>query len=260
MNDILAQILDNKALEVARLKEDKSIRELESQISSGHKINLFKNNLVNKKPLALIAEVKFASPSKGIICQDKLPDTIAKQYEEGGADAISVLTDSKYFGGSIDYLRIVKQTVNLPILRKDFIIDEIQIVQTRAIGANAILLIVAVLGEAKTKNFIDLSKQYNLDALVEVHSEGELSIAIEAGAEIIGINNRDLTSFQVALDTTFNLLEKIPENIITISESGIKSVNDIRNLSEAGVDAVLIGEHLMLKSNRSKEIRELLSV
>jgi indole-3-glycerol phosphate synthase len=205
--------------------------------------------LTAKKGIKIIAEIKKASPSRGVIKPDLDPAFTAVQYEKGGADAISVLTEKKFFLGDDSFLKIVRDITSCPILRKDFIIHEYQIYQAKALGADALLLIVAVLGE-KIGYFYKKAQSLGLDCLVEVHDERELDAALDAGARIIGINNRNLKDFSVDLKTCERLIGRIPEGIIKISESGIKTTNDVRYLKSIGVDGILVGETLM----KSKDV------
>src|SRR5437660_56875 len=195
--------------------------------------------------LAVIAEIKKASPSAGVIAKSFKPIEIAKNYERSGANAISVLTDSKFFQGSLEHLRNVRNAVSLPLLRKDFIWDRAQIAESAANGADAILLIVAALTQDQLVRLLKSAKEFRLDALVEVHSIDELQRALEAGTEIVGINNRDLTTFDVDLTVTERLCRDIPDEIILVSESGIKTAQDTARMKACGVDAVLVGEALM---------------
>ncbi|MDN5276855.1 MAG: indole-3-glycerol phosphate synthase [Clostridiales bacterium] len=203
----------------------------------------------------IIAEIKRASPSRGIIKENIVPADVARMYQEGGADAISVLTEEKYFMGCDAFLQQVRQAVSCPVLRKDFIVDTYQIYQSKALGADAILLIVAVVGR-QLKEFYGLAKFLGLECLVEVHDERELEIALDCGAEVIGINNRDLKSLRVSLDTTERLVKLIPAHTVKVSESGIKSAEDIRRIKSMGVDAFLIGETLMTASDVIGTLRE----
>ncbi len=205
----------------------------------------------------LIAEVKKASPSKGVIREDFHPVEIAQIYEDGGAAALSVLTEERYFLGSPSYLRDIRAKVTLPILQKDFIIDEVQVYEARAWGADAILLITAILDDSQMKDYFDLAQTLSLDVLVEIHSEKELERVIE-WAPIIGINNRDLTTFETKLETTFRLLPEIPKDRTIVSESGIRTREEIERLSEAGVHAVLIGETLMASEKIADKMKALL--
>lgn len=201
--------------------------------------------------MSVICEVKKASPSKGVIEPNFMPVEQAKAYEKAGASAISCLTEEHFFMGNSKYLADISKNVSIPILRKDFVIDEYQIYEARAIGASAILLICAILDLDTLKRFIKLANELTLDCLVEVHNEQELEMAQLSGTEIIGINNRNLKTFDVSLDITKNLSEKLPSDKIIVSESGIKTNDDIKRLESYGADAVLIGETLM-KSNEVK--------
>jgi len=195
--------------------------------------------------LALIAEVKKASPSAGVIVESFDPVTIAKNYARAGAEAISVLTDEQFFQGHLDYLTQIRAAVSVPLLRKDFVLDEIQIVEAAAAGADAILLIVAALAQDELIALLEAAALYQLDALVEVHTLAELDRALETEARIIGINNRNLATFEVDLSVTEKLSEEVPAGVILVSESGIKSAEDLARVKACGVDAVLIGEALM---------------
>jgi indole-3-glycerol phosphate synthase len=208
----------------------------------------------------LIAEVKKASPSKGVIRADFNPVEIASTYASSGASAISVLTEEKYFQGSLDYLREIKKTLGnrIPLLRKDFIFDPYQIYQARAYGADALLLIVAILNPEMLNELLSLSHELGMKCLVEVHNEAELETAVKSEAAVIGINNRDLTTFEVDISTTLRLRQLIPGDRIVVSESGIRTGEDIKKLKEWGVDAVLIGEALMATEDIAAKIKELL--
>jgi indole-3-glycerol phosphate synthase len=221
----------------------------------------FKAALTSSKGIRLIAEVKKASPSKGIIRTDFNPVEIAKTYSLNGAAAISVLTESNYFLGHIEYLKKIKDTLGnhqIPLLRKDFIFDAYQIYESRAFGADAILLITTILTPGKLRMLMDLSKSLGMHCLVEVHNEKELEITLNKNAEIIGINNRDLHTFNIDLTTTERLRPLIPPEIVVVSESGIKTRVDIRKLEILGVNAVLIGEAFMTAPDIAVKMRELL--
>jgi len=209
--------------------------------------------------LSFICEVKKASPSKGVITEDFKWLEIAKDYEEGGASAISVLTEPEFFLGSDQYLREISAAVKIPALRKDFIIDQYQIYEAKIWGAKAILLICALLNQETLESFIAIAKELALDCLVEIHNEGEAQEALAAGAHIIGINNRDLTSFNVDTELTSRLKKQLPQGILTVAESGIKTTDDIRRVKNSGVDAVLIGESLMRAADRKAFLKELIS-
>lgn len=195
--------------------------------------------------VAIIAEVKKASPSAGTIVHAFAPVDIAQQYERGGANAISVLTDQTFFQGELGHLTDVRAAVSIPVMRKDFIVDEIQITQAAAAGADAVLLIVAVLEQRELVLLMEAAAKYQLEALVEVHTLGELDRALEANAEIIGINNRDLTTFKIDLAVTERLSKEVPNDVLLVSESGIRTLADIARVRACGVDAVLVGEALM---------------
>jgi len=208
--------------------------------------------------IRLIAEVKRASPSLGLLHPNLNPTELAKVYAKGGAAAISVLTEENYFKGSIDHLAAVRNVVELPLLRKDFIFDPYQIYESRAYGADALLLIVAILSQEQLEEFISLSHSLGLKCLVEVHNEGEVEKALLSGAEIIGINNRDLNTFTVVLDTTYRLRSLIPKEKIVVSESGIRNRKDIEKLRKWGVNAILVGEALVTANDVLTKMKELL--
>ncbi|MBF4468310.1 MAG: indole-3-glycerol phosphate synthase TrpC [Methanobrevibacter arboriphilus] len=213
--------------------------------------------------ISFICEVKRASPSKGIICNEFDYIKIAKEYENAGAAAISVLTEPKFFKGNDTYLSDIVANVNIPVLRKDFIIDEYMIYESKLLGASALLLITSILKPKKLKKYIDLSHSLNIFPLVETHNLNEVEIAINAGAKIIGINNRDLRDFTVDINNTLNLERNIPKNIrnsiVIVSESGIKTPEDIKILNDNNIDSVLIGESLMRSKNKELAIKELKS-
>lgn len=209
-------------------------------------------------PVKLIAEIKKASPSRGVIRQDFDPAAIAGAYELGGARALSVLTDEAFFQGHADYLAMAREAAGLPLLRKDFIISDYQIFESRALGADAVLLIAAILAPSQLEDYLGLAADLGLTALVEVHSASEAILAAAAGGRLIGINNRDLHSFKTDLETTFNLLPLIPPGVTVVSESGIRTPEQVLRLGEAGVDAVLVGEALMEQDDLAGAVRMLL--
>jgi indole-3-glycerol phosphate synthase len=195
--------------------------------------------------LGVIAEIKKASPSAGVIAESFDPIEIAKDYERGGANAISVLTDTKFFQGKLQDLADVRRAVSVPLLRKDFILDEIQVAESAANGADAILLIVAALEQKELLDLLDAAATYRLDALVEVHTREELNRALDAGAKIVGINNRNLATFDVDLAVTEELCREVPDEIVLVCESGIKTLQDVARVKACGADAILVGEALM---------------
>lgn len=208
--------------------------------------------------VTIIAELKRASPSKGMIRPDLDVAKVAASYEAAGARAISVLTEERHFHGSLHDLELVRESCGLPVLRKDFIIDSYQVREAAAAGADAILLIVAALERDSIAALMDEAEDAGLECLVEVHTRDELETALGVGAELIGINNRDLRTFKVSLDTTADLIDSIPDNVLVVSESGINERDDISRLLEKGVDAVLIGEALMRNEDPAAKVRELL--
>lgn len=206
---------------------------------------------------AFICEIKKASPSKGIIAEDFPYVDIAREYEEAGADSISVLTEPDYFMGSTKYLEEIHRKVDMPLLRKDFTVDEYMIYEAKVIGASAVLLICSLLSEAVLREWIGLCESLGLSALVEAHDEEEIRRAVRAGARIIGVNNRDLKTFQVDIKNCLRLREKIPENILFVAESGIRTREDIEALEQGGVNGVLIGETLMRSGDKKKTLAKL---
>jgi indole-3-glycerol phosphate synthase len=251
---ILDKIIETKKEEVARLKKETTVEQLWEIIAGLEPCRDFRRAL-RSGSCNIIAEVKCASPSRGRLIDNFNPVRIASTYEKNGAAAISVLTDEKYFAGHKNYLTQIRQKVNLPLLRKDFIIDAIQIYETRAIGADAILLIVRVLGK-KLSDFILLSKDLGLSPLVEVHTQEELEAALATGAKIIGINNRNLDTFVTDIETSRRLMAQMPADKVVVAESGIKERRDIESLTQAGINAFLIGEAFMTAPDIGKKLRE----
>lgn len=242
--DRLKEILAAKRDEIERLRPQAV--ELDRQAQTRTDFRDFPAALQpGEGKLAVIAEIKKASPSAGVIAKSFYPVEIAEDYELNGANAISVLTDTKFFQGSLGDLAIVRAAVSLPLLRKDFILDEIQIAESAVNGADAVLLIVAALEQRQLVDLLGAAKSYRLSALVEVHALDELHRALEAGAEIVGINNRDLGTFDVDLGVTESLCREVPDNVILVSESGIKTSRDVARVKACGADAILVGEALM---------------
>ena len=252
---ILDAIVARKIEEVAALKQ----RGLPTMDRPVPPPRGFYRALVEAPGVAIIAEAKKASPSKGVIRADFDPVRIARSYRDGGAHCLSVLTDADFFQGSLAYIPLVRDAVDLPVLRKDFIIDPLQIEEARAVGADAVLLIAAILDIDRLRDYRLLAESLGMDVLVEVHDERELDEALAAESRLIGINNRNLNDFTVSLETTFRLLAKIPPSIPVVSESGIGSVADMRRLREAGVKAALIGESLMRAGQQDQLLREFLA-
>ena len=206
----------------------------------------------------LIAEIKRSSPSRGVLCPNFNPVELAKSYAQGGAAAISVLTEANYFEGSIDYLAAIREEVHLPLLRKDFIFDRYQVYESSAYGADALLLIVAILSQEQLEELLSLSHSLGLRCLVEVHNEDEVERALFSQVKIIGINNRDLNTFTVDINTTHRLRPLIPQQRIVVSESGIRSRSDVEKLKGWGINAVLVGEALVTASDIQTKMRELI--
>ena len=253
---ILDTITARKREEIAVLKRD-GIRRPETAVSPPRG---FIQALLNAPGVAVIAEAKKASPSKGVIRPDFDPQQIARNYAAGGAQAMSVLTDRDFFQGSIDYIPLVRSTVALPVLRKDFILDPLQIEEAAAYGADAILLIAALLERGQMEDLRLQAEAAGMDVLSEVHDEEELEKTLAAGARLVGINNRNLKDFTVSLETTFRLLRQIPAEMPVVSESGIASREDMLRLKEAGVKAALIGESLMRSAEQTGTLQDFLSL
>jgi len=256
---ILDTIAEKKRVEIAMARKAVPVGTLLEQAENMPGAADFHAAL--KKPVAsgyrIIAEVKKASPSKGVLRKDFDPVAIARGYERGGAAAVSVLTDEAFFMGSPEYLRMIKQSISLPVFRKDFILDEYQIHETRAWGGDAMLLIAALLDGRTLEGFLGIVSRAGMQALVEVHTGEELDMATGSGATIIGINNRDLNTFETDIGTTFSLLERVPSGVTVVSESGITTQDDMYALSRAGVDAFLIGEALMRAGSPGEKLAQL---
>jgi indole-3-glycerol phosphate synthase len=251
---ILDKIIETKKNEVAQLKKHSSVATFKKTIAGLPPCRNFEK-VISGKNCSVIAEVKCSSPSRGRLIVDFDPLKIAMLYEQNGAAAISVLTDEEYFCGHKDYLTKIRQKVALPVLRKDFIIDPLQIYETRAIGADAVLLIVRVLG-GKLKEYLKLAGKLGLGALVEVHGANEIDLALAAGAQIIGINNRNLDTFVTDINTSRKLRARIPAEKIVVAESGISTEEDIDFLRSAGINSFLIGEALITAPDIGKKLRE----
>ena len=257
---VLKQIIKDRIETVKELKFHTPISSLRAEMGyKEYRHYSLKDALKREdgKSVNVIAEVKKASPSKGIIAENFPYIDIAKDYEIGRASAISVLTEPKYFKGDNSYLEAIKDNVSCPVLRKDFIIDEWQIYEAKTIGADAILLIVAGLSKSQIKEYLELATSLNLEVLVETHDEEEVETALEIGGSIIGINNRNLKTFDVSLETTHTLRKFIPSDKVCVSESGINTREDMIRLQDIGCDAALIGESLMRAKDRPHHLRYL---
>ena len=254
---ILERIVARKREETAELRAGGIVLPADFRDSFIPPPRGFYDAIVGFSGVSIIAEVKKASPSKGVICENFEPIEIAVNYQQNGAQAISVLTDVDFFQGSLLYLMQVRDAVSLPVLRKDFIIAELQIKQASLHGADAILLIAAILAPRQLEEYRQCAVEYGMDVLVEVHNEHETEIAVESGARLIGINNRNLKDFSVNIETTFKLNKLIPDDITVVSESGLKSGTDIRRLDEASISGALIGESLMRAGTDSDFLKAL---
>ena len=256
---ILDQIFAHKRAEVSVAKQEFPLSSLQAAIKDMPVPPDFALALRDSSGAAprLIAEVKYRSPSRGILCPDFDHLRLARIYAANEAAAISVLTDAKYFGGSLDYLReIASLELDLPLLRKDFIFDPYQLLEARLAGASAVLLIVAMLTDAQLRDLLAAAQDLGLDALVETHTPTEVEQALEAGARVVGVNNRDLHTFDVGLETSLKLRPLIPPDIVMVAESGIHTLEDVARLAAAGVDAMLIGEGLVTASDLAARVRE----
>lgn len=260
MNDILAKILETKKAEVATARQMRSesdvLREAKSRKDLRGFARAIEEKIARGKP-GVIAEIKKASPSKGVIREHFNPVDIATSYAAHGAACLSVLTDVQFFQGSYDYLRQARAACPLPVLRKDFIIDPYQIVHARALGADCILLIVAALTAGQLKEFEDVASELDMDVLVEVHDRKELDVALQLKTPLLGINNRNLRTFDTSLKNTLDLLDDIPEGKRVITESGIATPQDVATMREHGVHAFLIGETFMRAPDPGVALQEL---
>lgn len=255
----LDQILAATRRRVSETRRTAHLRELERQ-AQAHTPRGFREALRRgaQNGVALIAELKKASPSRGLIRADFDPGALAKELSQAGAATLSVLTEEEFFQGSLENLRIASQASRLPCLRKDFIVDELQILEARAHGADAVLLIVAALSGQDLEQLTAASRKFGLDVLCEVHEEAELQRALDAGCDLIGVNNRDLRTFRVDLETAMGLGKRIPNNVVSVAESGIQSGQDMMRLREKGYQAFLIGESIMAAPRPGEALRKLL--
>ncbi len=256
--DILARIVEYKKAELAASMVRRDELEVLAAENRPRRRD-FRAALLARSP-AVIAEIKRASPSKGALAAPDLdPAAVARAYEAGGAAALSVLTDEQFFHGSLDDLDVARGAVRLPVLRKDFTIDEYHIAEAGARCADAVLLIATIFPAARLRQLREYAAKLGLTALVEVHNEDDLETALDSGASLIGVNNRDLRTFEVTLETSLRLAPKIPSGVVKVSESGIRSAGDIRRLTEAGFQAFLVGEHLMRSKDHQHALCALLN-
>lgn len=256
---ILDDIVEERKQQLQREKDDIPFEEMKEMAENSVRKNFGFKEALKKEGLSVIAEVKKASPSKGIIAEKFYPVETAQSYEKAGAAAISCLTEEFYFKGSSKYFADIRAKVQIPMLRKDFVIDEYQIYEAKVLGADAVLLIAAILDEKQLQQFYDLAKSLDMDCLTEVHNQEELKKVISCKCDIIGINNRNLKTFEVDLNTTSKLVNMIPYEAVLISESGMQTKEDLLNVRKQGADGVLIGETLMRSENIEKTMEELRS-
>lgn len=260
--DILKKIIHRKQEEIQERSERIGVNELQGMLASASPVRGFVNSIqtkINNGQPAVIAEIKKASPSKGILREDFKPAEIAKSYEKGGAACLSVLTDIDFFQGSDEYLKQARAACELPVIRKDFIIDPYQVYEARSMGADCILLIVAAMDDAQLNELNNLAHQLGMDVLIEVHDKAELDRALPLNAKLVGINNRNLRTFEVSLDTTLNLLEAIPDDRIVVTESGIFTKEDVSLMRNNNVNAFLVGEAFMRADDPGAQLAEVFS-
>jgi len=258
--DILKNILARKVEEITQACETTSLRQLSERAAAASAPRGFIQALhrrIESGDPAIIAEIKKASPSKGVIREDFNPAEIARSYSDGGAACLSVLTDKDYFQGSAEYLVAAREACDLPVIRKDFIIDEYQVYEARSMGADCILLIVAALGDAQMAELNGLANHLGMDVLIEAHDAQELSRALALSPSLVGINNRNLRTFEVSLDTTLDLLQQIPDDCLLVTESGILDADHVAVMQQNNVHAFLVGEAFMRADNPGEKMREL---
>ena len=254
-NNVLSLILETKKKKIEVLRKNRDA--LQSLIKKAKPPISFKEAIKREGKISFIGEIKQASPSRGVLRRDFSPLDIAKTFQSLKVNAISVLTEEEFFLGKINYIEDIKKEIKLPVLRKDFIIDEVQALEARAVGADAILLIMRILDEARFGTLYNLSKDLGMDVLVEVHTEKELRRALKFGIEIVGINNRNLNTLKVELTQTQKLVPFVPADVVKVSESGVNSLKDVLWLKGLGVDAVLVGSTLMKSENIEEKLKEL---
>lgn len=257
MQNILEKIIALKKKSIEKAKKRMPLKKLIRECEKKMKPSSFRTSISRPNELSIIAEMKKQSPSAGLLVKDYSPVEIGKCYKASGARALSILTEENFFLGKAEDITSVAESVNLPILRKDFILDAYQIYESKTLGADAILLIIAILTTPNYLELMRLCKELQLDAIVEVHTAREIDLALKGSPDLIGINNRNLKNLSCDLETTFNLKNKIPKGITTVSESGIKSPEDIKKLKAAGLEAALIGETLLKNENKNQTLHSL---
>jgi indole-3-glycerol phosphate synthase len=259
MTTILERIVATKEREIAAARTARPEAQLEAALANVNPTRDFFGALAARGPIKLIAEVKKASPSKGIIRPDFCPVEIATAYEGAGASCLSVLTDVEYFQGSLEYLSKIRAAVDIPLLRKDFILDRYQLLEARLAGADAVLLIAEILDDCRLRSLHQAAIDLGLTPLVEIYEPANLPRVLDSGATVIGVNNRNLHTFEVDLNHCIRLRDQVPLDCIMVGESGIHGPEDVRRLADAGIDAILVGEHLMRQPDIGLAVRQLLS-
>lgn len=259
MSTILDEILEQKHREVAAARDCMSFEALEARLSAAPPVRGFLRALQEAAPPGLIAEVKKASPSAGLIRPDFDPVMIARQYEMAGATCLSVLTDEHFFQGHLDYLRDIRQIVRIPVMRKEFIIDRYQIAEARVAGADCVLLIAECLDDAQLHDLYGYARSLGMDVLIELYDIENVPRVLSTGTKLVGINNRDLRTFVTSLEHTFRVRQQIPDDVLLVSESGISRHSDILRLRAEGIGAVLVGETLMRQPNIGQAVKELMT-
>ncbi len=260
--DILKKILQRKVEEIAEATAKESLADLTNRAKTALPVRGFIQSIENKiaaSQAAVIAEIKKASPSKGVMRENFIPAEIAKSYEKGGAACLSILTDRDFFQGATQYLMQAREATSLPVIRKDFIIDPYQVYEARAMHADCILLIVSALEDARLNELLALANELQMDVLMEVHDREEMQRAIVSGAKLIGVNNRNLRTFEVSLQTTLNMLDMLPEDRILVTESGIHAPQDVQLMREHNVNSFLVGEAFMRADEPGEKLAELFS-
>lgn len=260
MSDVLTRIVDHKRTEIEAARNRVSFEDLQGQLPGAPPIRDFVKSLRDHGPVGLIAEVKKASPSAGLIRPDFDPVGIARAYEASGAACISVLTDEKFFQGHLDFLRAIRQEVSIPVLRKDFILDRYQILEGRVAGADCVLLIAECLTDAELADLYAYTRELGMHALIELYDPGNLPRVLKVAPELVGVNNRDLRTFKVDLGHSTRLRDQVPRSILFVSESGIERRSDVETLEAGSVEAILVGETLMRSADIGVKVRELLGL
>ncbi len=257
---ILDEIVISKQAEVAAAQRRLPLEELEARLVAAPAVRNFRTALVPAGPIRLIAEIKKASPSAQVIRNDFNPGTIAMTYQAHGAACLSVLTDTPYFQGHLTHLAQVRQSATIPLLRKDFLIDEYQIIESRCAGADAVLLIAEILDDTSISRLLQRARQLGMSALVEFHNAANLPRVLGLGADLIGINNRDLRQFSTDIEHTLRLRDQIPSDVVVVSESGIRTRRDVERLQAAGISAILVGESLMRAPDIGLAVKQLMGL